>query len=65
MLAIGILYYKNLNLIKSQSYLEASANLKESLDSSYYLILIAKQNNNSELLEMYQNKLFNDLNNNI
>ncbi len=65
LLAIGILYYKKGNLVKSQSFLEASSNLKESLDGCHYLILIAQQNNDSKLLEIYQKKLLNTLNNNI
>lgn len=64
LLALGILSYKKNDLSRAQSYLEASNNLKSSVDSCLYLTLVAKRGQNTTLLETSQNELLTNLHRN-
>ncbi len=63
LLALGILSYTKQLWGKSQNYLEASINIKPSLDGFLYLSLVAKANNDNDTFNRYQNKLLNNLHN--
>lgn len=60
LLALGILSYHQQRFAKSQAYLEASSNLKPSLDVYVFLGLVAKDTQNSQLLaESHQQLIAN------